>query len=66
MTASWSYLLARASEPSTWRGLVWALAALGLTISPEQSAAIVTAGAAVAGAIGVFTRDRHPDAGTSP
>lgn len=66
MTASWSYLLARATEPSTWRGLVWGLAAVGLTLSPDQSAAIVAAGAAVAGAIGVFTRDRPSDGSTGP
>lgn len=66
MTASWSYLLARAAEPSTWRGLVWLLAALGLVLSPEQSAAIVAAGAAVAGVLGAFTRDRQPDGGTEP
>lgn len=66
MTASWSYLLARAAEPSTWRGLVWLLAALGLVLSPEQSAAIVAAGAAVAGVLGVFTHDQPPGDGTGP
>lgn len=65
MTASWSYLLARATEPSTWRGVVWLLAALGLTFSPEQASAIIAAGAALAGAIGVFTRDRPSDGGTA-
>lgn len=59
-------LLARAAEPSTWRGLVWLFAALGLTLSPEQASSIIAAGAALAGAIGVLTRDRRPDGVTGP
>lgn len=45
-------------EPSTYRGLVWLLTAVGVTLSPEQQAAIVSAGAALAGLIGVFFIDR--------
>jgi len=44
-------------EPSTYRGLVWLLTAAGLTLSPEQQAAIIGAGAALAGIIGVFFSD---------
>ncbi len=44
-------------EPSTWRGLVWLLTAGGLVLSPEQQAAIIGAGAAIAGLIGVFFTD---------
>lgn len=55
---SWfDFLIARGSEPSTWRGLVWLLAAAGLTLSPEQAAAIMATGAAIAGLIGVFSRE---------
>lgn len=45
-------------EPSTWRSLVYLLTATGIHINPEQQSAIVSAGLAVAGAIGLFTRDR--------
>lgn len=46
-----------AKEPSTWRGLVWLLTAAGLALNPEQQTAIVTAGMAIAGAVGAFFRD---------
>ena len=46
------------TQPSTWRGIVWVLTAVGLNISPDQSQAIITAGMGVAGAIGVFTSDK--------
>jgi len=45
------------NEPSTWRGFVSILAALGISISPDQLEAIVMAGLAVSGAIGVFCKD---------
>ena len=32
------------NEPSTWRGIVYLLMALGINISPELQGAIVTAG----------------------
>lgn len=51
------YLLARARERSTWIGLVSVATAAGLALSSEESEAIVSAGAAVAGLIAVFTRD---------
>ncbi len=44
-------------EPSTWRGLVWLLTAGGLVLSPEQQVAIISAGAAISGLIGVFFND---------
>jgi len=51
-------LAGRVREPSSWRGLVWLLAALGVALSPEQVEAVMAAGAAFAGLIGVFTTDR--------
>lgn len=53
------YLLARLKEPSAWRGMVMILTSLGMTLSPEQSDAIVGAGIAIVGLIGAFA----PDAG---
>lgn len=60
-----SFLLDRLREPSSWRGVVWILSAFGLAISPDQAAAIMAAGAAVAGAIGLFTGDQ-PTASPGP
>ena len=51
-------VLARAAEPSTWRGFVWLLSAGGIVLVPEHAAAITAASAAVAGAIGVLSADR--------
>lgn len=50
-------LLQRLSEPSTWRGLIMLSSAFGVVLSPEQTDAIVAAGMALAGLIGVFTGD---------
>lgn len=46
------------NEPSTWRGLVSILTACGIGISPDQMQAIIVAGLAVSGAIGVFVKDK--------
>lgn len=51
------FLLARLREPSTWRGLVWVLTVAGIAIQPDQGEAIVTAGMALAGLLGVFLVD---------
>ena len=51
------WLLARLREPSTWRGLVWLLTVSGVLHTPEQAEAIMLAGMALAGLLGVFTND---------
>jgi hypothetical protein len=51
-------ILERLSEPSTWRGIVALLTAFGIGISPEQMQLIITAGLAVIGVIGAFTKDK--------
>ena len=38
------YLLARAKEPSTWRGAILFLTAIGVPIAPQVADAIVTSG----------------------
>lgn len=53
-----NWLLNRLREPSTWRGLVWLLTALGVSLSPEAWAHITTIGMAAAGLIGVLTREK--------
>jgi hypothetical protein len=48
------YILDRLKEASTWRGFVYMLTALGVTLSPAAAEAIIAAGMAIAGAIGAF------------
>lgn len=54
------YIIARAQEPTTWRGLALLITALGIAIKPDQLAAITAAGMALAGAIGAFVPDAKP------
>jgi hypothetical protein len=54
-----TYLLARLTESSTWRGIVMLLTAIGVKMDPTQMGAIVSAGMAIAGAIAVFMPDRR-------
>ena len=51
------YILARAKEASTWRGVILVLTAAGVPIAPELADTVVTVGLALAGLIGVFTAD---------
>lgn len=50
-----SYVLARLKEPSTWRGVVMMLTALGVPIAPGMADAIIAVGLALAGLIGAVT-----------
>lgn len=50
-----AYFLARAKEPSTWRGAVLFLTAIGVPIAPALAESIISVGLAVAGLIGVVT-----------
>ena len=51
------WLTARLSEASTWRGIILLLTALGVRLSPDLTEAIITAGIALAGLVGVLTAD---------
>ena len=53
-----TYILARAKEPSTWRGIILMLTAIGVPIAPAMADAIVSVGLAVAGLIGIATPDK--------
>ncbi len=53
-----NYLLTRLKERSTWLGMISLVAAMGVSLSPDQSQAIVTAGVGLAGVIAVFTKDK--------
>ena len=61
-----SYLLERATEPSTWRGIVLLLTALGVPLAPAVAEQIVTAGLGLAGLIGVLSADKCISPRTSP
>ena len=51
------YILARAKEPSTWRGAILLLTAIGVPVAPAMADAIVSAGLAIAGLVGVISPD---------
>ncbi|MGM0423276.1 MAG: hypothetical protein ACQEQL_09305, partial [Pseudomonadota bacterium] len=53
------YLLSRLRERSSWLGIISVLTAVGVSLSPEQTQAVVSAGVALAGAIAVFTSDQE-------
>jgi hypothetical protein len=55
-----NWMLARLREPSTYRGLVWLATVAGLSLRPEQAEAIMAAGMALAGLLGVFLADDPP------
>lgn len=53
-----TYLVARLGEPSTWRGTFALLTALGISLQPDQAAAITSFGLAAIGLINVFRREQ--------
>lgn len=50
------YVVNRAKEASTWRGIFMLLTALGLNIAPELQDSILQAGVALVGLAGVVTK----------
>jgi hypothetical protein len=56
MKNHWQQLL---REPSTYRGMVWLITAAGIALSPEQQQVLITLGAAIAGAMGIFFTDKQ-------
>lgn len=53
-----SYFFDRIREPSTWRGIILLLTAIGVPVAPQLAEAIVTAGLGMSGLIGVMTPDK--------
>lgn len=51
------YVVNRAKEASTWRGVIMLLTAVGLKITPEMADAIISVGIAVAGLMGMLLPD---------
>lgn len=62
MTKAFRFVVARLAEPTTWRGIMLCLTATGVTLRPELQSAIVAAGLAITGLLGVVI----PDASASP
>lgn len=62
-----TWILARLSENSTWRGLILLLTAAGATINPDLANAIISVGLAVVGLINVFRKSYNAqDTSSSP
>ena len=53
-----NYLLDRAREPSTWRGIILILTAAGVPIAPAMAESIISVGLAIAGLVGAITPDK--------
>lgn len=53
----WTTILSRATERSTWLGVIALLAAFGVVVRPEHVELICAVGSGVAGVILVATRD---------
>ncbi len=52
------YIINRLTERSTWLGLIALATACGATIEEAMAEQIIAAGMAVAGLIGIVTRDK--------
>jgi hypothetical protein len=54
-----NYIFDRVKEPSTWRGAILFLTAIGVPIAPALSEAIITAGLGLVGLVGMLTSDNR-------
>lgn len=52
-----TWLVARAAEPSTWRGIVAIAALLGINISPEDAAIIANVAVTIIAAINIVRKE---------
>jgi hypothetical protein len=52
------WIVDRAKERSTWLGIVGFLTAIGLALTPEQTAAVTAAGMALASLVAAFSSDK--------
>lgn len=55
------YIIDRLNEPSTWRGIIGLLSALGVVLSPEQADKIIAAGIALMGLVNVFRKEKKEE-----
>lgn len=52
------YMLERLKEASTWRSIIYVLAAAGVPVAPGMAEYIVAAGMGAAGILGILTKDK--------
>lgn len=57
----WKYIVARAKEPSTWRGIVTAATASGVALKPQWADFIVTVGVALFTALSALPDKIEPE-----
>ena len=58
-----TYILNRLKERSTWLGLIAFATSCGASIATELTESIITVGVALAGLVGVVTKDKEKDDG---
>jgi hypothetical protein len=51
------YMLDRLKEASTWRSIVYVLAAAGVPMAPGMADYVVATGMGIAGVIGILAKD---------
>lgn len=54
-----TYIIQRLTERSTWLGLIGLVTAAGVTVEEQMAEQLIAAGMAVAGLVGVLTKDRQ-------
>lgn len=52
-----TYILNRLKEPSTWRGILAMVTAVGVKLHPELQEAIISAGLALIGLVNIFRKE---------
>jgi hypothetical protein len=52
-----NYILERLKEPSTWRGILAMITAVGVKLHPELQEAIISAGLALIGMVNIFRKE---------
>jgi hypothetical protein len=52
-----NYILDRLKEPSTWRGILAMITAVGVKLHPELQEAIISAGLALIGMVNIFRKE---------
>jgi hypothetical protein len=52
-----NYILDRLKEPSTWRGILAMVTAVGVKLHPELQEAIISAGLALIGMVNIFRKE---------
>jgi len=54
-----NYIIERLKEASTWRGIMAFITGIGIAVSPELQAQIITLGLAAMGMVGMVAKDKN-------